>query len=550
MKKFYIGALALSSLLVASCAKDNDNISTSDPSSVEEKQEIETGAISIKADIHTWQEDESFRTLSWDIADASASGESIIPKVKYTQDEFNGEYAPGEDVSTGRTARYYIGDNRINPQYTEVSIKLRRPYRNLAGTIQGKPEQLRYTIWNSRNYNSGIQGGLGKVEISEGANGKQNIEIYLPMRQQTSNTLFDGEWFISIALGGHAGGQNHEEGMYQYYTPSANATLNSIIPGGNRGAYTQSGVGPWNGKYNTGGTNFGHHPALAEPNRYEFPAQAEAATYFGGLTPGTNPELVEVLRRGIGLKEQRGNVAAMKRHFPMMSRFYKVSADKRNEYAATGKNKTNYGQANDIIIEPRGSILAFKVKNPLNAPIRVQSITGNHGGQFNDFQATQDPSNGAVTVAPRSYKSISYQGFYVTGFVTSNLNNVTVTDEGRAAGGFPEADMKTNKQVPFVGMTRGVEKFPLIAHNGTQGIVLQPGEETTGRFYLWFTAEPGAVFKIRMTYDVLNPDGSVAQANLVSEPQTVNPTTKPNFQFEEGKVYGALIQVKPNNPNN
>ncbi|MDY5859078.1 MAG: hypothetical protein SPK09_07660 [Porphyromonas sp.] len=549
MKKFYIGALAMSSLLAASCAKDNDNIPANEPTSIEENQALETGALSIKAEIQPWQEDESFRTLGWDIADASASNESIIPKVKYTQEEFNGEFAPGENVSSGQTARYYIGDNRIDPQYTEVSIKLRRPYRNLAGNIQGTPAQLRYTVWNNRDYASGIQGGLGKVDVSEGANGKQNIEIYLPMAQQTG-LLFDGDWFISIALGGHAGGQNHEEGMYQYYTPSANATLNSIIPEGNRGAYTQSGVGPWNGRYNTGGSNFGWHPALTEPNRYEFPAKAEAATYFGNLASGTNPELVEVLRRGIGLKEQRGNTTAMKRHFPMISRFYKISADKRNQYAATGKNKTNYGQTSGIVIEPRGTILAFKVKNPLSVPIRVQSITGNHGGKLEEYQATQDITNGAVTIAPRTYKSISYQGFYVTGFVVSNPNQANVTNEGRAAGGFPEADMKASKQVPFVGMTRGPETFPLIAQDGTQGIVLQPGEETIGRFYLWFTAEPGAILKVRMTYDVLNPDGSVAQSNLVSEPQTVNPTTKPGFQFQDGKVYGALVQVKPNNPNN
>ncbi len=541
MKKFYIGALAMSSLLAASCAKDNDNIPANEPASIEEQQDLETGVLSFKAEIQTWQEDESFRTLGWDIADASANGESIIPKVKYTQEEFNGGYAPPEsfaNLSTLRVPTYFVKDNLINPQYTEVSVKLRRPERNSAGVVQGA-KQVRFTVWNGRDYSSGIKGGKGVVELKDLENGKQSLEVYLPMADLGKGLgLFHGEWYMALALGGRSGGWTLYEGLTQYYTASGNGTIESLYAGvQNEGnAFKQSGAGLV-GKLT--GALMGAYPSFSEPNRLKPGVQSEYSSFFT-LSANGNTTTTEAVRKGLGLQEQVGNVTAMKRHFPMMSRFAKVSSSKRNQHAATGQNSANYGDVQNIVVEPRGSILAFKLKNPIEngQTIVVKSITGNHGGTFDHILATKE-ANGAIVLRQRDYKAISYQGFYSAGFLGHN-----------SLGGFPEADLKAGQPIPFVGMTVGPETFPLYDANGQEGIRLDAGSTTTGRFYLWFSADPGAVFKVRMTYDLLNPDGSVAQSNLVSEPQTVNPTTKPGFQFQDGKVYGALVQVKPNNPKN
>lgn len=541
MKKFYIGALAMSSLLVASCAKDNDNIPANEPASIEEKQDLETGVLSFKAEIQTWQEDESFRTLGWDIADASASNESIIPKVKYTQEEFSGAYAPAEntsDLKSLQVPKYFVKDNLINPQYTEISVKLRRPDRNSKGVWQGA-KQARFTIWDGRNYSSGIKGGKGVVELKDLENGKQSLEVYLPMADLGKGLgLFDGEWYMALALGGRSGGYNLYEGLTQYYTASGNGTIESLHAGAQTpgNAFVQSGAGPAG---SAGGWLMGAYPSFSEPNRLKPGVQSEYASFFT-LSSNGNPTSTQAIRKGLGLQEQVGNVTAMKRHFPMMSRFAKVSSSKRNEHAATGQNSANYADVHNIVVEPRGSILAFKLKNPVEngQTIVVKSITGNHGGTFDHILATKE-ANGATVLRQRDYKAISYQGFYSAGFI----GHVSL-------GGFPEADLKAGQPIPFVGMTIGPETFPLYDANGQEGIRLDAGSTTTGRFYLWFSADPGAVFKIRMTYDVLNPDGTVAQSNLVSEPQTVNPTTKPGFQFQDGKVYGALVQVKPDNPNN
>ncbi|MDY3090598.1 MAG: hypothetical protein SOW66_05730 [Porphyromonas sp.] len=533
MKKIYIGAMAIGSLLATSCAKDNLNTTSEDPGSSTSAQNTEeVGGLTLKAEIQTWQEDQSLRALGWDIADASATNDGLVPKVKYTQQEFSGGFAPAEnipDATNLRVPTYYTGQNQINPNYTDVNIKLRRPVKDKNGKTQnGGVRQYRFTVWNGRDYNSGVKGGKGMVELSE-VDGRQSLNLYLPMQKLApAMLLFDGEWYLSVSVGGRSGGWNTYEGMCQYYGPSGNGTIESLYDG-----TTTSPLNAYNQFGSSKTPKFGAYPAFTEPNRLEPTTQSEYASFFGLVSGSTtNPTNPTTIRKGLGLKEQTGSVSGMKRHFPMMSRFYQLTGHKGNQWAATGDNSANYGQVKGIVIEPRGTILAFKVKNTLDKPIRVQSITGNHGGTFNGYQA-EKLANGGIVLKQRAYKAISYQGFYSSGWV------------GNAEfGGFPEADMKSGQKIPFVGMSTGPEEFPLVAQDGTQGIVLQPGQETTGRFYLWFTADPGAEFKIRMKYDELAADGTASASALLSKPQKVNPGSGVNF--EEGKVYGALISVKPN----
>lgn len=527
MKAFYIGAFVAISLLGSACSKEQAPGSAS----TAEGSESLGLELAFKAEIHPWEEDESLRALSWDIADPTASTEALAPKVQYTQEEFSGEYTPSEvltDLVNGRAPKYYIGENRISPQYTEVSIKLRRPVKNTNGSAQpGGAKQYHYTVWNGRDFGSGIQGGKGKVVVSTSADGKQTMFIYAPLAQQSNASinrrLFDGDWYAAITLGGAAGGYNPLEGMNQYYGPYANGTIESI--------YSETTTSPLNAyrQFGSDRNQFigGWYPILTEPNRDHFPAQSEYGSYFG-VSGTQSPKSAQQLRKGVGLREQVATNTTIKRHFPMMSSFYPVVTSKRNQYSATGVNSNNYGEANGIIIKPRGTVVAFKLKNSTGQTIKIDELIGNHGGTFNGYQATK-LSNGGIVLdgGLRTYKAISYQGFYNAGYA------------GAAEfGGFPEADMKASKPIPFVGMSTGPEEFPLISSTGEPGITLAPGQTTTGRFYLWFTADPGAEFKVRFKYTI---EGQTT--SLLSTPQKVNPTK--NHTFEEGKVYGALVEVKP-----
>ncbi|MDY3090600.1 MAG: hypothetical protein SOW66_05740 [Porphyromonas sp.] len=533
MKRVYIGTMLISSLLAASCATDSESL-TVDPTEANQQgpTEASTTALALSAQIESWQEDESMRALSWDITDPTASDIALAPKVRYTQQEFNGQFAPSELItnpSSRQTDKYWTAENKINPDYTEISIKLRRPYKTLGGVPQsGSPQQLRYTIWNGRILDSSIKEGRAVVAVSN-ENGKQSLELYLPLAAQGSTrALFDGEWYAAIALGGHSGTWNTEESMSQFYGPSATATIQSLFLGTSKAplnAYLQFG--------SAANPKLGDYPAFTEPNRLKPTKQGEYAQLFG-LTPGskTNPGTSEAIRRGLGLQEQVAPGSTLKRHFPMISRFHQVTGSKRNQWSAAGDNSSNYAQVKDIIIEPRGTILAFRLRNNLSVPIRVQSIIGNHGGVYDGYQADSLPNN-TIVLKQRSYKAISYQGFYQTGW-TGNAEY----------GGFPEADMKAGKPSLFVGMSTGPEEFPLYAEDGTASIVLQPGQSSNGRFYLWFSADPGAEFKIRMKYDELDANNTATSSGNLSKPQKVNPAR--GINFEEGKVYGALISVKPN----
>lgn len=531
MKTFYIGAFVALSILSSACSKEQAPVG---PNSSAEGSETTKGSdleLAFKAEIQPWEEDESLRALSWNIADPTASTEALAPKVRYTQEEFNGEYTPSEvltDLLNGRAPQYYIGQNRISPQYTEVSIKLRRPHKNAQGSPQPKgAKQYHYTVWNGRNYNSGIQEGKGKVEVSTSTDGKQTMFIYAPLAQQSNSTtnrlLFDGDWYVAITLGGAAGGYNPLEGMNQYYGPYANGTIESI--------YSGTTTSPLNAyrQFGTDKNKFigGWYPVLTEPNREHFPTQNEYGQYFG-LSGTQNPTSAQSLRKGVGLREQVATNSTIKRHFPMMSSFYPIVASKRNQHSATGINSNNYGEANGIIIKPRGTIVAFKFKNSTGHSIKLDELIGNHGGTFEGYQASKLPNGGIVLDGGlRTYKAISYQGFYNAGYA------------GTAEfGGFPEAKMRAGEPIPFVGMTMGPEEFPLISSTGGQGITLAPGETTTGRFYLWFTADQGAEFKVRLKYTAEGESTS-----KLSKPQKVNPAK--NHIFEEGKVYGALVEVKP-----
>lgn len=532
MKAFYDGAFVALFLLCSACSKDQGPVVGETGTT----EEANTG-LAIQAKIHPWVEDESLRTLSWNIDDPTASTEALVPKIQYTQEEFNGEFAPSENLAnlgTSRVDRYYIGQNRINPQYTEISIKLRRPSTNTAGTTHaGGAKQYRYTLWNGRDFRSGVQGGNGRVTVSTDADGKQTMHIFMPLAKQsntsTNRLLFDGEWYVAITLGGSSGGWDQTEGMNQYYGPCANGTIMTLYEGTTSSAlnaYRQFGTAR---NYTLTASSTGYYPIFTEPNRVYFPIQNEYGSYFG-LSGTATPTNAEQLRKGIGLREQVGANSTMKRHFPMMSTYHLVMSSKMDANKAVGDNSNNYAEAHGIVIKPRGTMVAFKFKNSTAETITINDLIGNHGGTFYGYQASLKDGNPNYIIPDpgvRSYKAISYQGFYLTGTVKDGSNS-----------GYTETEMLAKTPFPFVGMTTGPEEFPLISSNGTEGITLAPGETTRGRFYLWFTADQGAEFKVRFKYTV---EGN--STSKLSKPQKVNPNK--NHTFEEGKVYGALVEVKP-----
>lgn len=537
MSKRYIIAVAAAALVLGSCAKNEVETAAKANGSQVEEQEI----LSLEGVIDTWKEDESFRALTWN-ADPSSKDANLVPKVKYTQAEFNGplvDYV--EDLTTGTELRdhqaptYRVSQNLINPDYTEVSVKLRRVATN-------DRRQIRVTAWNGREFNSGIRNGSrATVAVIEGADGKQGLRIHLPMnaiRAMYGAYLFEGDWYMAVALGGHAGGHNNAEGLNQYYAASGNGDITELTKDNtDETKLFYQKIGSKSAVFTTNGTGgLGNHPSFTEPNRYYFPKKADFASYFGasgapltGDTPRAgNPGEVDVRRRGIGLQEQKGTSATMKRHFPMISRFVKLTTSSEGSDVAVGDNTKNYASVHGFKIEPRGTILAFKLKNTLDKPIRVKSVTGNHDGTFEQKQMKKE-ANSAILPQARSYKAISYQGAYMMGYW------------GNARyGGFTEADLLAGKQAPFVGATMGPEVFPLIAEDGSEGIVIPAGGESEGRFYLWFSAEPGAVLSITPTFEVLDDKGQAVGAAQAARAQRANNVS----EYKDGYVYGALIPVK------
>lgn len=546
MSKKYIIAVAATALVLSSCAKNEDT------PAVKAGEVAEPEVLAIEGVIDTWKEDESFRTLTWN-ADPSSKDANLVPRVKYTQAEFNGpltdlveDLTTGEDQRNHQASTYRVSENRINPEYTEVSVKLRRTYAVAQGSdpleLPKAARQMRVTAWNGREFNSGVSNGSRAiVTVINGANGKQNLRIHLPMnaiRAMYGAALFDGDWYMAVALGGHAGGHNNAEGLNQYYGVSGNGDIHQLVKDNtDQELLFYQRIGSMPAVYRDNGTGgLGNHPSFTEPNRYYFPKKDEFASYFGsskgplfGTTPRTgNPSEVEARRRGIGLQEQKGNSVTMKRHFPMISRFVKLTTSGEGADAAVGDNKKNYASVHGFKIEPRGTILAFKLKNTLDKPIRVKSVTGNHGGTFEQQQMVTN-DRGGIVLKQRSYRAISYQGAYMMGYW------------GDASyGGFTEADLIAGKQAPFVGATVGPEVFPLIAEDGTEGIVIPAGGESEGRFYLWFSADPGAQLTITPEYEVLDATGKATGAAQKAKAQRANNVT----DYKDGFVYGALIPVK------
>lgn len=542
-------AIMLMATIASACSTDELQTTTTQTAT----QTVATdSSLVINAVIHPWTEGDNLRTLSWDISNPTHplddDKSTLVPMVRYTQEEFNGEYAPAEKLrageetngAEGQKRRYYIGENLVAPRYTAVSVKLRW----LANNNQSA-KQYRYTVWNGRTFGSATEnGGLGEVRLGE-SGGKQTLSIFMPLTARNSDyQMFNGTWFVALAVGGLAGGWDHFEGFNHYYGMCANGDQAELD--GDQAPYRQFGSQyHWEPTTNSG--QVGATPAFTEPNRYYFPEKDQYRTYFS-VTQRDQNITSEARRRGLGLVlQEAGSRSTMKRNFPLISAFVPVTTSRKDASHAVGNNTTNYAEARNIDLKPRGSILAFALQNRTGKRIKVKAIEGNHaptGVPFNgNLSSALNMENRGMPpyTQARTYKGISYQGFYLMG---------ATRRDGLHSTGFSPAKVRSGENPPFIGMSIGPERFPLIQSDGsTVGVLLESdpsnsnvrGSYTNGRFYWWFSAEPGSIFKVRIYYTEVDENGQES-SEKVSKPQMVNPNK--NHVFEDGKVYGAVIPVK------
>lgn len=539
--KRYTYLLAILGIGMVACSKEGEYVS---PTEKKTPQSL----FMLNGHIKDFELDQdASRSLHWDVENGSGATEAdLVPRVAYTQEEFSGRYSPGEITDPtviskfGTTPQYWMGDPGVDGQpildrtRTEVSIKLyKRDDTN--------PKALRFTVWNGRDFNSRVQGGKGIVKVSDDG---RKISIFLPMDEiPAAFTTFNGEWYMGVTLGGRSGGYNHNEGVFQYYSPYANGTISKNPDDPNYlNLYRQNGT--------LAGGSGGYHPSLTEPNRYQ--SLSDAKSQYN-LAAGRNLTLDQV-KAGLGLQEIVGK-QRFRRNFPMMTRIVKLKQERRSPDAATSLSTTypNYVYPGaELVFEPRGSIAIFRFENKTGKKIRLDALEGSHGKLK---ITTQDDAlqydrtaliDGAYTKFParhQNYKAIDYTGAYMFGpaslsetAVKKAFNQWLVANVGAAGTG-------EGPKAPFIGTTATPEKFYLYDKNGNKGVELEPDALTQGRFYLWFSAQEGAEFSVRLHYTEINADGTES-AMKTSIAQRVNLATRPNFKFEDGKAYGATVKVK------